>query len=171
MNIFALDQSPILSARAHCDQHLHKMILESAQIVSSAFYLRQFYTPWAYKPAYLNHPCVKWAAECNHNIVWILELARELENIRQEIGHSYHASSEVIKYAYDFLQEELPYSRADLAYPRTLAMPIQIRMRSDISTEEKYQAYYRWKNERWTVLDKRPMTWNNRPVPSFMSVT
>lgn len=168
MNIFALYPSPQESARAHCDAHLHKMILESAQIISSAFYLRSWQRPWMYKPTHLNHPCVKWAAECNHNIVWTLDLARELEDIRQELGHPYHASTEVIKYAHDFLQDELPYVRADLAYPRICAMPVHIKMRSDISTEEKYQAYYRWKNQQWTVLDKRPMTWKNRPVPSFM---
>ena len=168
MNIFALHQSPQQSARAHCDQHLHKMILESAQIVSSAFHLRQFYVPWAYKPTHLNHPCVRWAAESNHNVVWILEVARELENIRQELGCPYHSSSEVIKYAYDFLQDGLPYCRADLAYPRICAMPIEIRTLGGISTEEKYQEYYRRKNKNWTVLDKRPMTWKNRPIPSFM---
>lgn len=170
MNIFALYPSPIDSARAHCDQHLHKMILESAQIVSSAMHLRKFYVPWAYKPAYLTHPCVKWAAECNHNIVWILELARELEVIREELDCPVHSSSQIIKFAYDFLQGDLPYARADLAYPRICAMPVHIKMRGDISTEEKYQAYYRWKNEQWTALDKRPMTWNNRPVPSFMNL-
>jgi hypothetical protein len=170
MNIFALYPSPRQSARAHCDQHLHKMILESAQLVSSAFYLRSWHAPWMYKPAYLTHPCTKWAAESNHNIMWIIDLADELEVIRQELDHPYHSSSEVIKYARDFLGEELPYVRSDLAYPRTLAMPIHIKMRQDISIEQKYQEYYRWKNTRWTALDKRPMTWKNRPVPSFMIV-
>ena len=170
MNIFALYSQPRLAARAHCDQHLHKMILESAQIVSSALYLRSWQVSWMYKPAYLSHPCVKWTAESNHNIMWVIELAQELEEIRQELGHPFHSSSDVIKYAHDFLQDELPYVRADLAYPRICAMPVHIKMRGDISTEEKYQAYYREKNKRWTVLDKRPMTWKNRPVPSFMPV-
>lgn len=171
MNIFALYPSPQESARAHCDQHLHKMILESAQIVSSAFHMRGWQNSWLYKPTHTKHPCVKWTAESNHNILWVLELARELEVIREELGCPAHLSSDVIKFAYDFLADELPYVRSDLAYPRICAMPIQIKMRSDISTEEKYQAYYRHKNKQWTALDKRPMTWHNRPVPSFMQTT
>ena len=171
MNIFALYPSPQESARAHCDQHLHKMILESAQMVSSAFHIRA-HSPglgWLYKPSYLTHPCTIWTGQSNHNILWLVELADELEVIRQELDCPYHSSSEVIKFARDYIQEEFPYCRSDLADPRALAMPIHIKMRQDISTEEKYQAYYRWKNDRWTAIDKRPMTWKNRPVPSFMN--
>jgi len=172
MNIFALSPDPILAARAHCDQHLHKMILESAQMVSTAFHIRGHGTglPWLYKPAYQTHPCTIWTAESNHNIMWLIELALELENIRQELGCPYHASTEVIKFARDYLQEEFPFATLYHATDPALAMPIQIKMRQDINSYGKYQAYYRWKNERWTVLDKRPMTWQNRPVPSFMSV-
>lgn len=36
MNIFVLDPNPAIAASLHCDQHLHKMILESAQMVSTA---------------------------------------------------------------------------------------------------------------------------------------
>jgi len=172
MNIFALSPDPIISARAHCDQHLHKMILESAQMVSTAFHLRGHGTglPWLYKPAYEKHPCTKWTAESNHNICWLIELALELENIRQELGCPYHASTEVIKFARDYLAEEFPFATMYHFTDHALAMPIEIRTLPRLSPYEKYQEYYRRKNKLWTALDKRPMTWKNRPVPSFMSV-
>ena len=36
MNIFALDPSPIVSAQMMCDKHVVKMIVETAQLLSTA---------------------------------------------------------------------------------------------------------------------------------------
>ena len=36
MNIFYLDPNPITAAQMHCDQHVHKMLLETAQMLSTA---------------------------------------------------------------------------------------------------------------------------------------
>lgn len=168
MNIFALHPDPILSAHDHCDQHLHKMILESAQMVSTVLHSWNFSHSWLYKPAYQNHPCTLWANRTKHNLKWLVLLATELENIRQELGHPYHASTQVIKYAADLLAEEFPGASECFADDPALAMPLHIRVRSDINPYQKYQAYYQWKNRQWTALDKRPMTWKNRPVPSYM---
>jgi len=169
VNIFALHSTPQESARAHCDQHLHKMILESAQIASTVLDTWGFCSTWLYKPTHRNHPCTIWASY-QHNLIWMLELASELENIRQELSCSYHASTQIIKYAQDLLVEEFPSASSALAHDPYLAMPIQIKMLPNLSPYQKYQAYYRWKNQQWTVLDKRPMTWQNRPVPSFMNL-
>ena len=171
MNIFALYPSPQESARAHCDQHLHKMILESAQIASTVLDIWGFCSTWLYKPSYQNHPCTIWASTSQHNLRWMIELADELEVIRQELDCPYHSSSQIIKYTRDLLSEEFPSSYSLLAHPPALAIPIHIKMRSDIDHYQKYQEYYRWKNDRWTALDKRPMTWKNRPVPSFMNLS
>ena len=35
MNIFILDESPGCAARQHCDKHVVKMIIESAQMLST----------------------------------------------------------------------------------------------------------------------------------------
>jgi hypothetical protein len=169
MNIFALYPSPQESARAHCDQHLHKMILESAQMASTVLDTWGFVSTWLYKPAYQKHPCTIWAAASKHNFRWLIELAYGLEVIRDELNCPYHASSDVIKFARNVIDEEFPTSSSFHADPPALAMPIQIKMLPGLDPYQKYQAYYRWKNKNWTALDKRPMTWNNRPVPSFMT--
>ena len=171
MNIFVLGPTPESSARAHCDQHLHKMILESAQIVSTALRLRGWNREWLYKSTHISHPCVRWAASSNHNILYVIELADELRRIREELDCPPHASSEVIKYAQDYLAGEVPFASSYLATDFALAMPLHIRARSDIGPVEKYQAYYREKNKNWTALDNKPMTWKNRPVPEFMNIT
>lgn len=167
MNIFALDICPRKAARAHCDQHLHKMILESAQIVSSVLHASGNRSAWLYKPTHQNHPCTIWAGETNHNLMWLLELASELEVIRQELNCPYHASTDVIKFGIDWLQAT-SHATSALADTPALAMPIEIKMLPNLTPYQKYQEYYRRKNKQWTLLDKRPMTWKNRPVPSFM---
>jgi hypothetical protein len=168
MNIFALYPSPQESARAHCDQHLHKMILESAQMASTAAHLRKWKIPGIYKPAYEKHPCTIWTMKFVHNLAWALELATELAIIREELNCPVHASSEVIKIVYDYLKEE-KYADWQYAESPALAMPLEIRALPNLTPYQKYQEYYRRKNKQWAALDKRPMTWHNRPVPSFMT--
>ena len=36
MNIFYLDRDPVTCAKQHCDKHIVKMILEYAQLLSTA---------------------------------------------------------------------------------------------------------------------------------------
>ena len=36
MNIFILDEDPVIAARMLCDRHIPKMIVESAQMLSTA---------------------------------------------------------------------------------------------------------------------------------------
>ena len=36
MNIFFIDRDPVLAARYHCDKHVPKMIVEYAQLMSTA---------------------------------------------------------------------------------------------------------------------------------------
>ena len=36
MNIFFIDRDPVLAARYHCDKHVYKMIVEYAQLMSTA---------------------------------------------------------------------------------------------------------------------------------------
>lgn len=169
MNIFALSLSgcPKESARMHCDQHLHKMILESAQMISTAFHLRGYQSSWIYKPAYEKHPCTQWVTASNHNILWLCELAQELENIRQELNCPFHSSSDVIQYAKEYIQEEFPYATS-LGYTAfAFAGPAYLSLNQALSTPQKYQAYYKYKHRMW--LDKGlKMSYKGRPIPDFM---
>ena len=40
MNIFILDKNPKIAAEYHCDKHVVKMILESAQMLSTTHWLQ-----------------------------------------------------------------------------------------------------------------------------------
>ena len=64
MNIFAFDKCPMRSALWLDDIRKNKMILESAQMLSTAVRaLCPDTTLEVYKTAYLNHPCSKWARQ------------------------------------------------------------------------------------------------------------
>lgn len=54
MNIFYLSRDPVLCAEMHCDKHVVKMILETAQLLSTAHWELGSTAP--YKPTHKNHP-------------------------------------------------------------------------------------------------------------------
>ena len=75
MNIFFLHRDPQWAANSLCDKHIPKMLLESAQMLSTAV---QNYTDRIeelYKPAYPKHPMTKWVGFNRDCFRWALENA------------------------------------------------------------------------------------------------
>jgi hypothetical protein len=74
MNIFVLDNNPMRAARALCDIHVNKMIVESMQMLTTALKQSGFLAPnelpfrkdgiTRYSGnAHPHHPCTKWVGE------------------------------------------------------------------------------------------------------------
>ena len=63
MNIFILDESPIISAQMQCDKHIVKMPLETAQMLCSVWHRYGQADRVPYKEAHRNHPCTLWAGD------------------------------------------------------------------------------------------------------------
>lgn len=100
MNVFYLDHDPIKSAQMHCDKHVVKMIIEYAQILSTAhrfldgemwledsantnrkikrWRLNDDREDVLYKVAHLNHPSTVWARQSNNNYTWLYCMWNEL---------------------------------------------------------------------------------------------
>lgn len=76
MNIFILDIDPVKAAEYQCNKHMVKMILESAQIMSTVHSLCGNST--TYKPTHPKHPCTIWARESVNNYKWLLAHAKAL---------------------------------------------------------------------------------------------
>jgi hypothetical protein len=76
MNIFILNEDPMLAARDQCNKHVVKMLLESAQLLVTAF------PPGTtrYKHTHVNHPCATWVRASLSNYEWLLKHACELCN-------------------------------------------------------------------------------------------
>jgi len=81
MNIFAVDNSPIVAARSLCDEHVRKMIVESSQMLSLAYSLERLAEEdcprtqkgTARKHTHRNHPCSKWTLTSMCNWQWLLD--------------------------------------------------------------------------------------------------
>ena len=56
MNIFILDEDPLLAAQAQCDKHVVKMVLESAQMLSTTHRIMGEDHEVFYKTVHKNHP-------------------------------------------------------------------------------------------------------------------
>ena len=63
MNIFVTSNCPILSAQALDNKRVVKMVLETAQVLSTAIFINSGITyDGIYKPTHLKHSCTIWAA-------------------------------------------------------------------------------------------------------------
>ena len=75
MNIFYLHHDPTKCARMHNDKHCVKMILEYAQLLSTAHHMTD--SPIAdqvYRPTHKNHPSAIWTRESADNYKWLYSL-------------------------------------------------------------------------------------------------
>ena len=136
MNIFVLHTDPLIAAQMHCDKHCVKMILETAQMLSTAHHVYE--TPEAdkvYKKAHLNHPCTKWIRESKANYRWAFDLYFELlTEFRVRRGKS-HKSAELM---YDLFK--VPEDMPDVGLtPFAQAMPDEYKRSCPV---EAYRAYY-----------------------------
>jgi hypothetical protein len=178
MNIFILDPDPHWAAEFHCDQHLNKMILESAQMLSTVAHIRGI-SPrelhFAYRPTHANHPCTKWLNADNWHIIWLLDLCESLDYIRQSTNAcAEHASMPIVRE----LAKMLARDQWDIwnqineggdgidwqfyVHEFALAMPEQFKDQDTPKTAwHKYREYYNHKNKQWGGT----MTWKNRTRP------
>lgn len=78
MNIFYLSRCPKTAAKMHCDKHVVKMILETAQLLSTAHWELGSTAP--YKVTHKNHPSAVWARSGRYQYRWLYELLEALSD-------------------------------------------------------------------------------------------
>jgi len=82
MNIFYLHPDTDVCATMHCDKHAVKMILEYAQLLSTAHHVLDGEPEVAcYKKTHVNHPSAVWSRENTSNYRWLWSL---LDNLCKE---------------------------------------------------------------------------------------
>lgn len=145
MNIFVLDYDPVQAARAQCDKHVVKMIVETAQMLCTVGI-------GPYKRTHVNHPCTVWAGHSLSNFNWLkihgLELCKEYTF---RYGRE-HKTEQVIR---SVLPGE---NMVDVGLSRfALAMPDEYKCEDVVRS---YRAYYHSKSSfaRWTKR-KVPSWW------------
>ena len=75
MNIFFLHRDPSRAAKAQCDKHVVKMVLETTQMLSTAVRRRGY--DIGYQSAYPKHPMTIWVGDTRDNFCWALQHAIE----------------------------------------------------------------------------------------------
>ena len=90
MNIFYLSEKPDECAEMHSDKHCVKMILESAQMLSTAHRELDGDVPdILYKSTHKNHPSTIWVRSSKQHYDWLFRLFRML-SAEYSIRYSEH---------------------------------------------------------------------------------
>lgn len=183
MNLFILDTCPIEAAKQQCDKHVPKMIVESAQMLSTAHRMldgdlerrpsksgktmvkywkmkSNHFESLLYKAVHMHHPCTVWTMESSDNYRWhydhFLALCDEYTYRYGKI----HKTDRVLREALGELPLNIDYG------PMT---PFKLAMKSNPECialgdpVKAYQAFYQTKQDRFK------MVWTKREVPSWFN--
>jgi len=171
MNIFYIDENPVQAAQWMVDKHVVKMILESAQLLSTAHRIldgtktkvnnKTVYTlyderePIMYKATHINHPSAIWTRTAVENYNWLVDHFFALCN---EYTHRYNKKHKCFSMGYilqsppknlcDFDMTEMPKCMPD-------------EYKDPNSVINSYRNYYR--------LGKKDLhRWTNRNPPEWL---
>ncbi len=152
MNIFILDNDIEKCARFHCDKHVVKMILESAQMLSTGVRLSGL--DEGYKMTHSNHPCCLWVSESLSNWNWLRELAKALNE-----EYRYRFEKSINHKSYDVIASlSLPNIRDLGLTPFVQVMPEAYRHKNPVHA---YRNYY--KGEKSNIFK-----WTKRADPPWI---
>jgi len=146
MNIFFLHKDPSRAAKAQCDKHVVKMVLETTQMLSTA--ARRQGHDVGYQSAYPKHPMTIWVGDTRDNFCWTLQHAIELSKEYTVRYSKLHASQKVI----DNIHEYYPNISFDNITEPPQCMPDEFKCDDYVRA---YRNYYIHKIGEW----KRPPKW------------
>ena len=156
MNIFYLNYNPTICAQEHCDKHVVKMIVEYAQLLSTAhrvldgigyvelteknrkvkrFKLDEPRESNLYKACHINHPSAIWARSSKSHYKWLYELFEQccIEYTRRY--GKFHATESLRAYL-----KHPPSNLADMGWSDPPpAMPDKSK---ETDTIQSYRNYY-----------------------------
>lgn len=162
MNIFFLDPDVRECAQAHVDKHVVKMILEYAQLLSTAHrvldeQLSVESDSLLYKTTHKNHPCAVWVRENSENYRYLHSLLVALceeYSFRYERVHA--TQSKGIVDALEILPKNIIICEEMTPAPKCVADDC---IRDDLY--ESYREYYR-------THKAHILSWKNRPEPVWV---
>lgn len=149
MNIFYTSTCPLQSADWLCDEHLHKMPLESVQLLSTLVRHKISNHDWLdsigiYKLTHDKHPSYLWLTLSSANYQWLVDHVRQMQ-ARYNSAYSDHDSFYVLDTIEDL------YARGILKFPTSeptnihLAMGKKMRSKKDpdpfLDIKQKYAEY------------------------------
>jgi hypothetical protein len=178
MNIFYLDHDVKKCAEMHNDKHVVKMILEYAQLLSTAhrvldgtivvglsktgrkqsrYVLPDNRESLLYSATHLNHPSAVWVRKSKQNYLW---LANMLIALCEEYTHRYGKIHKVERDGLCYvLLKNIPHSIIDSDFTQpTPAMPDVVKIPGD--SIKSYRNYY--------INNKTHLAnWKKRTIPEW----
>lgn len=179
MNRFVLDEDPVAAAQMHCDKHVVKMILEEAQMLSTAHRVIDHFaihthrphgkrsrTEWVlgdnaldgllYRSTHVNHPCSAWVRASSANYDWARRLLRALsDEYTYRYGREHAVRSSGLEAALSTPPSKI---RVGPLTPHPLAMPDEHKQASAV---DSYRELYFEKKRRFAKWER------GRPAPSW----
>jgi len=157
MNIFYLDSNPKHAAQDHCDAHCSKMMIEYAQLMSTAHrFVESPFADQCYKTAHLNHPSTIWTRSSTDHYSWLFELWKELSNEFYARRGKHHASWTKLK---DVLCHN-PHLPLNGFTEPPQCMPDYCKVDGDsVAAYRKYYINEKRKFASWTWPNTSPPSW------------
>lgn len=181
MNIFYLDKDIKKSVQYHCDKHVVKMVIESIQLLATAYYtqfgfisydnlekqdlkmmkedvFKDFPRNPNYRISHVHHPSSKWVSSSIKNWNWLLEFGLELSKEYTRRYNREHATHK----CYIWMKNNPPKFLQNTPWTHPpLCMP-------DIYKSEDYVKSYRlyyFKEKShfavWNKLNNKPQWFSN----------
>lgn len=141
MNIFAVSADPVVAAQMLCDEHVVKMPLESAQMMSTVWHQhhgRKKIPSPVYKVSHPHHPCTLWVGATTMNYRWLYQHAVALvaEHKTRYKREALHKSYAIIH----ALRDPPPGVPVGPLQPFALCMPDKYR--NPLDPVESYRNFY-----------------------------
>jgi hypothetical protein len=151
MNIFFLHKDPKIAACMQCDKHVVKMVLETAQMLSTAARAQGY--DMGYKSAYPNHPMTLWVNESPHNYTWAAIHGLELAHEYTRRYKKRHKSQDIIEPLWD-----LKKGISTKCTTPPLCMPDEYKTENYV---QSYRNYYYFEKKSFAK-------YTNSVIPTFM---
>lgn len=140
MNIFYLHEDPYTSAKAMTNKHVVKMILESAQMLSTAHHVldkdQVRNKDKLYKPTHQNHPSSVWVRQSKEHYMW---LYKHFIALSTEYTKRYDKTHLTYQRLASYLQEYPENLKNDTFTQPPQAMP---DIYKDTDSVRAYRKYY-----------------------------
>ncbi|STX27926.1 Uncharacterised protein [Legionella beliardensis] len=147
MNIFYFDEDIQTCALYHCDAHVVKMILESAQILCTVLWINNIPAP--YRPTHQSHPCVLWANQSLANWNWLKDLSGALNE-----EYKYRFNRDKNHKSYDVVLALDPPPLPDLGLTKiTQVLPDEYRHENPVLAYRQYFRGHKSHLAKWTKRD------------------
>jgi len=164
MNIFYLDKDPVISAQMMCDKHVIKMILESAQMLSTAHRVvdGDSYADRTglYKMAHKNHPSTIWVRSSPDHYAWLFN---HMIALMKEYTHRYgkhHATERLIEHLRPAPSKLALEEWVEFVDPPQ-CMPEECKGEDTVAAYQKYYIVEKSRIATWNKTRSAPKWWKD----------